>query len=419
MSTFVLLALFMVVIALVLLLPGFWRTPKADVTDRSSQNIAIIKEQLTMLEESKASGEMTQEQYEQTRNELETSLLQDTESETTTLDSKVLQIHGRWTAVMLGLVLPLFVLGGYALLGTPDVFNKEKMQVQASSSHASGNKNMPDLNVMLARLEQKLAAQPDNLDGWMRAGRSYMSLKRYADAKRVLQKAFELASDNPVVMLRYADAMAMSQGGRLSGEPFTLIKKAVMKAPDDVMGLWLAGLGYEEQADYKNALSHWQRAAKLVQPGSESLQEINGMIARVQQKQSGTAPVIRQTDNSISTSSAVTSLNVSVSLDSKLLKQVNLNDIVFIYAKAASGPPMPLAAVRKNVKDLPLVVTLDDSMAMMPTMKLSSFKKIIVSARISKTGSAISAPGDLLGQTKVLSLPITKQQKIKIDQVIK
>ena len=419
MTTFVLLAVFMVVIVLALLLPGFWRTPKADVSDRAMQNISIIKEQLATLEENLTAGEVTQEQYQQTRDELETSLLQDTTAEEVNTDTKIMQVHGRWVAVMLSFILPVFIVGGYALLGTPKVFDKEQIQAQASAPHAEGNQKMPNLDVMLARLEQKLVDQPDNLDGWMMAGRSYMSLKRYADAKRVLQKAFELASDNPAVMLRYADAMAMSRGGRLSGEPFTLIKKAVMKAPDDVMGLWLAGLGYEEQADYTSALMHWQRAVKLVKPGSESLQEINGLIGRVQQKQSGAAPVMSQSGNSLSTSPLVASLKVSVSLAPKLLTQTNPNDIVFIYAKAASGPPMPLAAVRKNVKDLPLVVTLNDSMAMMPTMKLSSFKQIIVSARVSKTGAAISAPGDLLGQTKVLSLPITEEQKIKIDQVIK
>ena len=96
MTTFVLLALLMVVISLALLLPGLWRTPKTDVTDRSSQNISIIKEQLAILEESLASAEVTPEQYAQTRNELETSLLQDIESEETPVDTKALQIHGRW-----------------------------------------------------------------------------------------------------------------------------------------------------------------------------------------------------------------------------------------------------------------------------------------------------------------------------------
>lgn len=417
MTTFVLLALLMVVIALALLLPAFWRIPKTDATDRASQNIAILKEQLAMLEDSLAKGEVTQEQYQQTRDELEASLLQDTESEATPLDNNILLVHGRWTSVMLALILPIFIFAGYAMLGTPKVFDKTQMQVQQSPPHAEGNQKMPSLDVMLARLEQKLIDQPDNLDGWMMAGRSYMSLKRFADAKRVLQKAYELASDNPVVMLRYADALAMSRGGHLSGEPFSLIKKALVKSPDNVMALWLAGLAYEEQADHQNAISHWQRAAKLVQPGSESLQEINGMIARVQQKLSGNTPVVSQAENL--SSSSMTSLKVSVSLDPKFKAQANPNDIVFIYAKAASGPPMPLAAVRKNVKDLPLVIKLDDSMAMMPAMKLSSFKNVVVSARVSKTGSAVSAPGDMIGQTTVLTLPVTEKLNIKIDQVIK
>ena len=263
MTTFVLLALLMVVISLALLLPGLWRTPKTDVTDRSSQNISIIKEQLAILEESLASAEVTPEQYAQTRNELETSLLQDIESEETPVDTKALQIHGRWMSVLLSLLLPLFVAGGYVLMGTPAVFDASQMQAQqAVSPHGSTEDGSQSVNLLLARLERKLVEHPDNLDGWMMAGRSYMSLGRYQDAKRVLHKAYELAPENPVVMLHYADALAMSQGGHLSGEPFTLIKKALLKLPDNVMGLWLAGLAYEEQGDFQNARSEERRVGK-------------------------------------------------------------------------------------------------------------------------------------------------------------
>jgi len=408
MTTFVLLALLMVVITLALLLPGFWRIPKADISDRTGQNISIIKEQLAVLETSLATGEVTQEQYQQARDELEASLLQDTTEEEINVDLKMMQLHGRWIAVMLGFILPVFIIAGYALLGTPKVFDKEQNQVQALAPHAEGNKNMPSLDVMLARLEQKLIDQPDNLDSWMMAGRSYMSLKRYADAKRVLQKAYALASDNPAVMLRYADAITMSRGGSISGEAFALIKKALVKEPHNIMGLWMAGLAYEEQADYKKAITYWQKLEPLLTENPESLAKVRDLIAQGEFRLGGAVETVEKQKL------APASIKVTIQLAPELKASVNENDTVFIFARAAEGPPMPLAVIRKQVKDLPLTVRLDDSIAMMSSMKISNFPQISINARISRSGQAALSRGDL----KALPVLTNSDSRVAVELVI-
>lgn len=70
---------------------------------------------------------------------------------------------------------------------------------------------------------------------------------------------------------------------------------------------------------------------------------------------------------------------------------------MFIFAKAASGPPMPLAVLRAKVADLPMDFRLDEGMAMMPGLKLGNFPKVVVGARISKSGNAVPSSGDLQG----------------------
>ncbi len=102
--------------------------------------------------------------------------------------------------------------------------------------------------------------------------------------------------------------------------------------------------------------------------------------------------------------SASASVEVNVSLSPELQKSVNPGDTVFIYAQALSGPKMPLAIVRKQVSDLPITVTLNDTMAMMPKMKLSNFDQVKLLARISKSGNAMSQAGDLLGVVEQVSL---------------
>ena len=96
------------------------------------------------------------------------------------------------------------------------------------------------------------------------------------------------------------------------------------------------------------------------------------------------------------------SLKVTVSLSPALAKQAAPNDVVFIFARAAHGPRMPLAIVRKQVKDLPATVVLDDSQGMSPQMNLSSVPEVIVVARVSKSGMATAQAGDLEGVSQPL-----------------
>ncbi len=112
------------------------------------------------------------------------------------------------------------------------------------------------------------------------------------------------------------------------------------------------------------------------------------------------------------------SITVTVSLDSKLKGKAKDDAIVFIYATAVSGPPMPLAVVRKRVSELPVTVTLDDSMAMVPMAKISGFKDIEVSAHISRTGQANKQTGELFGASESLNVASTQETEIIINQTV-
>ena len=412
MTTFVLLALLMVVIVLALLLPSFWRTPKIDTSDRTSQNISIIKEQLAMLEESLAAGDVTEEQYQQIREELEANLLQDTESETAQSDSNIMQVHGRWTAAMLALIVPIFIVAGYALLGTPKVFDKDQMLAQQAPPHGQGKQNAQSVEVMVAKLEERLNKNPDDAKGWFTLGRSYMTMGRYNDAARVLEKVYKLNGDHPAVLLSYADALTMARGGKMKGEPFELVKKALKLEPQNPTALWLAGIAYQEQGDDKSAISFWQQLPPLLVNNPESLSKIRSMIAQAKQRLGEPVEPVAEIKTTVA------SIKVSVKLAPELKARVNMNDTVFIFARAAQGPPMPLAVVRKQVKDLPLTLTLDDSMAMMPAMKLSSFPQVKISARISKSGQATAQQGDLQAKPFLVDVKTATSVELMIDQLV-
>lgn len=410
MITFWIFAIAMVIIALIFLLRPFFLDMKKNEIERSALNVKITKERIAELETELEQETITQTEYEQTREELEQALLYDVEQESSNSNKINTEAYNRITRVGLVLVVPLIAIGMYAYLGQPNLIEGGKKQTAtAPAGHGSANgAAAASIEEMVEKLAVKLKENPNNAEGWFMLARSYMSMKRYPEAIIALEKTNKLIPNNPVVMLRYADALTMANGGRISGKPFELIKRAIALKPDDQTGLWLAGMGYEEQGDYKKAISYWNLLLALLKD-DKSINEVQRLIKRAKNKSGinvaeSITPTVMPTEKN-----EITSLKVSVTIDPTQLKNVSMDDTVFIFAKAVNGPPMPLAVARKKVKDLPVEVTLDDTMAMIPSMKLSSFIRVKVSARVSKSGQPRAQPGDVESEFQVVE---SKQKEI-------
>lgn len=405
-------AVAMVIIALIFLLRPFFLDMKQDEIERSALNVNITKERLAELEAELAQGTISQSEYEQTREELEQALLFDVEQEQDSSDAKKINVsaYNRYTRYGLLLIIPVFAVSSYFYLGQPELINGAKKQTTTAEGHTSGanGKDLPTVEEMVEKLAVKLKENPNNAEGWFMLARSYMSMKRYKEAVKALEKTNTLVPNDPTVMLRYADALTMLSGGRITGKPFDLIKRAVAIKPDDPTGLWLIGMGYEEQGEYKKAISYWSLLLPLLKD-NKSIDRVNNLI-RAAKNKAGISIADNSAQPIVTTKNkAMTSLKVKVSLDKSMLKNVSMDDVVFIFAKAINGPPMPLAVARKKVKDLPVEVTLDDTMAMIPSMKLSSFIKVKVSARVSKSGQPRAQPGDVESESKIVE---SKQKEI-------
>jgi cytochrome c-type biogenesis protein CcmH len=226
-----------------------------------------------------------------------------------------------------------------------------------------------------------------------------------------------LVDDDPEIMLDYADALAMTNKGRIAGKAAELVFKSLEKLPNSISGLWLAGMAKAEVGEFVAAMQYWKKLETLLPPNSADLQELQKMMAGVQSHIPG-SEAIKPLPEKTQQASAEVSIEVKVSIDSAIKDKVNQSDTVFIYAKALTGPPMPLAIVKKQVSDLPLSVTLNDAMAMMPTMKLSNFKAVKVMARVSKSGTAMSQKGDYVGMLELKELSGNKAVAIVINEEI-
>ena len=392
-----LVVVLIIVGVLLLVLPILRQPTSSDSLDRDQQNISIAREKKSVLVEQLASDEMTQEEYEAALADLEASLALDLERQQT-LESN--SQGGQWAVWAIAIAVPVVSIIMYLQLGSIEVIENPDLakprEAIAQSPHGQGNN--PTIEEMIAQLKAHLVENPDDARGWFMMGRTMMAQQQFDQAVTAFQRSYDLSKDapDPSIMLALADSLAMTRNRDMTGEPEELVLEALKLSPNDVTALWLAGLSAEQGGRYREAYDHWTKLIPLLSADPGSTAEVQTLIARLRAQHPDLPEATQQL------AMASTGLNVAVTLDAQMMSQVAADDLVFIYAKAASGPPMPLAAKRLKVSDLPIQVSLTDNDAMMPQMKMSSFDQIIVGARVSKTGNPIAQAGDLFNESATI-----------------
>ncbi len=542
----------LLLIAFFFVVPALWRKTENSDVWVERDNIGIAKQKLAELKAALLAQDITQESFEQQRQELELTLDNDLALQQNEQDFAHRQ--GRWAIYLLAGMLPLVSVSLYFTLGQPDALQHA---VKASPVQANPhNKPINSVEGMLAGLEARLQQQPDDVQGWLLLGKSYKHLQQTDKAKQAILKAYQLAENDPHVMLQYADvllterqgqfdeqsrklvlgalqlkpddtmamwlagmlkaqdndksaaleyfqqvekklpvdsesyrtlqmmmaqlaspaeniaqatpsqrqqwidqgreykaqkqyqqavaafakadllnsqqpddmlmyadALLMHLQGQFSDKAKQLIFKALKLAPDNTTGLWLAGKAKVQSGEYIQALDYLHKAKANLQADSESYQVLQRYIENVTLR-AASQPAVQTLSASPAESPSkhmdVTAkgIQVRVQLDAALHALVQPQYTVFIYARALSGPQMPLAIVRKQVKDLPLQIHLSDAQAMTPMMKLSNFEQVKVAARISRSGNAMRQTGDLLGETSPVTVNSAELVNITINQRI-
>ncbi len=396
----------LITIALLFLILPLIRKKDLPVSEVEQRNISIAREKLKELKRQLDAGELSQLQYDEQLQELELALKNDLES----VEKNQAATQGRWAIVFLIVIVPLASLSLYFALGDPDAIEKQSKQQLLVQQQQKAQDNILK---MVDGLAQRLKQNPNDVEGWVMLGRSFQYLKRYQAAAEAFAQANRLQPDNVPVLLQYADSLAAANGGRLAGKPKQLIERALQLEPDNQTALWLSGLAKVESGELELALTDWRKLSSLVDKRSQSYQKLMGLIQALEEKVGQTSANGQQ-----QAAAKKVTIEVQVDLAESLKDKVKPNETVFIYARAVNGPKMPLAIVRKQVKNLPVTVTLDESMAMMPTMTLSTVSAVDVIARISKTGSAMAQTGDLVGTKTLPDLNAKQTVSITIDKVL-
>jgi cytochrome c-type biogenesis protein CcmH len=410
MTLFLVIGALLALLTLALLTRPLWRRGGGTAAVDTAAVVAL-RRQLEQLAALQQSGALSDAQYDEARQALERRIVDavvNTPAPATTAAPKGL-LFG-----VAGFVCAVAV-AGYAWLGTPHALNSE---LAAAAAPAGGNDHsvtLEQIEAMVGKLEARLKDNPQDAVGWAMLGRSHAVLGRHAQAVPAFKQAVALRGDDAVLLADYADALAVVNGRNLDGEPIRLIEQALKIDPNNLKALFLAGTHAFNQQDYPAALKPWEKMVQLA-PDSEMVRQVQSGIDEARKRAGGAAPPSAAAKPP-PPPAAGASVSGTVTLAPALAAKAKPDDTLFVFARAAEGPRMPLAIVRKQVKDLPLTFTLDDSMAMTPAAKLSSSPRVIVGARISARGEATPQPGDLQGFSQPVA-PGAAGLKIEIADVV-
>jgi cytochrome c-type biogenesis protein CcmH len=408
-TTFWLASAAMVIAALASVLPALLGRGRRDTVERRAVNLAVHRDRLAEVDRQTDLGELGTEQVAQARREVEHDLLRDVQADPDAASPRDTRAR-RWTALLASAAVPLVAVPTYLALGTPEA--SRMIPASASPSAQAESHGAAPIDELVQGLARRLQAQPDDLKSWVLLGRAYLTLERYAEASRAFEAASGLAPEDPAVLTHLAEASALASGGDLSGRPEALVLAALQVRPDYPDALWLAGLSASQGGRYPEAIERWETLlAATADPEARAL--LAQYIGAARKQASGLDPGPSAAAAGVP---AAPGLSVRVSISPDLAAHAAGTDTVFVFARPSQGSRMPLALVRTTVDRLPATLTLDDSTAMNPDLKLSSVPEIVVGARVSKSGQAMPQAGDLEGLSAALSPVSVSSVSVTVDR---
>jgi cytochrome c-type biogenesis protein CcmH len=404
--TFWFLAWAMTLLVLGLLLWPLLKRQEPSNNGMREQTLPVYRQQFAELEQDLRNALLTEEQYQQSKRELERRLLEETGPAEATLPARLRPINSRVVVVALAVIIPAISGLLYWTLGNPEAITLTR----ASSSATQGgsdyaHQTSEGLDTLSERLKRKLEQNPNDGVGWALLARSYVEIGRHADAVPIYDKAVKLIPDDPQLLVDYADALGVLHDRKLAGKPELLIQQALTIDPKHVKALMLAGTVAFDRKEFGQAVQYWKRASANLptDAGGEVRQELLAGITEAEGSAGGKPAMTRAVGGaafSIMPGDQVTAISGTVNLAPSLTGKGAPTDTLFVFAREMNGLPMPVSIVRATKQDLPFTFRLDDSTSPMPSRKLSDAGMVVIVARLSKSGQAMPQSGDLEGTSQ-------------------
>ncbi len=280
-------------------------------------------------------------------------------------------------SAMAGFVLVTALL--YLSVGTPNSLDPRAAQAP---------KTLPDA---IAQLEAELQRDPNQIEGWHLLARAYSAQGRLPEARDALARAIKLDPDSPDLLAEGAELRALAAPERrFDDEAVAMLRHALQQQPMHQRARWFLGIAQRQAGQPGEAAKTWEPLLTAVEPATAASLRAQIDSARAE---AGLPPLPAAA--ATAAANPAESVRVKVALAPALAAQLPENASVFVIARQAGGPPMPVAVEKLPARGFPIEVTLDDGDSLMPTLKLSQLDKVEVLARVSASGNATPQPGDL------------------------
>ncbi len=308
-------------------------------------------------------------------------------------------VHERMTGILLLLLMPLVGLVLYQQIGSPMAMNPPVSVAPQAS-----------VEDLVADLQQRMAENPEDAEGWVILGRSLKTMRRYNEAQSALANANRLLPGNPQIMVELAEASLFASGKpEFSVAILQLLEDAIEIDPQLQKGLWLLGMAAAQNGYDEKAIAWWQKLLNQVDPASSIGRTVSGQIEHAQARlgQGGAKQAISDF-----------SLAVNITLADELAGPLPESAVLFVFIRPAGQKGMPLAVKRVPVFQFPLAMNFSNSDLLRPGTSLGSFAELDISARISMTGVANIASGDYQADAVKLDTNLVREIALHIDQRI-
>lgn len=400
-------------IALAFVLPSLLRKKTVDVkAARRDVNIAVYRDQMKEMEADLANGQLSEEQFQAGKLELETRLAEDALAEE---DAAMAPVVSRRLGFTLAGVLPVAAFGLYFWLGNPVALTA--MADAQGNPAMFGEPGEHDFMSMIRKVEERTQANPDDGEAWTMLAKSYAAIEQWPKALQAYEKAAGLLPRDASVLSGYAEALAITGNLVLMGKPMELVRQALEIDPEDMKALELAGINAFREGDFAQASAYLKRMHGLLPPESPYAQDILAAQQEAERLAQSGVPGLSAPPPAADRTAPIApgaAIRGSVDIAPALKPGLADTDVLFLFARPGPGGP-PVAAIRASAGQLPMEFVLDDSTAMDPGNTLSRHGQVTLVARLSRSGNPTAQPGDLEGAVANVKVGATGV-KIMIDQ---
>ena len=421
MLLFWLLSSLMVLAALALVVPSLLRGRAARHAAPGDANVALYRERIEELERERDRGEVDPERYAALREDLERGLLSDAggrEAERAAAGSP-----SPGMAVAVAVAVPAASLALYLWLGSPHGVDSRTSPRDAAAT----TDGVPSVEAMVASLADRLATDPDDAEGWLLLARSQVILERHDAALAGFRRAHALLGDEPALLADWAEAEAAADGNRFTAAALGRLERALEIDPDHEKALWLGGFAAAQDGRTDIAVARWERLLAIQPPDSREAAIVSELLARIRGmgSETTTATADGETDSAAPATAASETgtaggarIVVEVSLSPDLAAGTGDGEPVFVFARAPGAAGPPVAVARTVTGALPAVVVLDESSAMVPSRSLAGVERVMVTARVARSGTVTRTAGDLEGTFGPVEVADSGSVRIVISQVV-